>query len=54
MYKLTNSIIPSQPSNMVIRISDNAWIPFDPANSDYKAYLKWLEEGNTPEPAENL
>jgi len=27
-------------------------IPFDPANTDYQAYLKWLEEGNTPEAAE--
>lgn len=31
---------------------DNAFIPFDPANTDYQAYLKWLEEGNTPLPAE--
>jgi hypothetical protein len=27
-------------------------IPFDPANTDYQQYLKWLEEGNTPLPAE--
>jgi len=27
-------------------------IPFDPANTDYQAYLRWLEAGNTPEPAE--
>ena len=27
-------------------------IPFDPDNTDYQAYLRWLEEGNTPLPAE--
>ena len=32
---------------------DNKWaIPLDPDNTDYQAYLKWLEEGNTPEPTE--
>ena len=27
-------------------------IPFNPENTDYQAYLKWLEEGNTPLPAD--
>ena len=34
------------------RIADNAFIPFDPANTDYQAYLKWLDEGNEPLPAD--
>ena len=25
---------------------------FDPDNTDYQAYLKWISEGNTPEAAE--
>jgi len=36
----------------VLRLADNTFIPFDPANTDYQAYLRWLEAGNTPEPAE--
>lgn len=39
-------------SNMVIRLADNAFIPFDSANTDYVAYLAWLEEGNEPLPAD--
>ena len=35
----------------ILRIADNVWIPSDPANTDYQAYLAWLDEGNTPEPA---
>jgi len=51
MYKLANDTL-SGPAQCVKRLADNAFIPFDPANTDYQAYLKWLEEGNTPEPAE--
>jgi hypothetical protein len=39
-------------ANGIIRINDSASIPFDPANTDYQDYLKWVSEGNTPEPAD--
>lgn len=49
MYRL---IKPAMGGELVQRLSDNAFIPFDPANTDYQAYLKWVAEGNTPEPAD--
>ena len=49
MYKLYISFNGYQS---VIRLSDNTFIPFDPANTDYQQYLAWLAEGNTPQPAE--
>ena len=38
-------------SDCILRLADSAFIPPDPANTDYAAYLAWVEEGNTPEPA---
>jgi hypothetical protein len=41
-----------QPAQCIKRLSDNAFIPFDPANTDYQAYLEWLALGNEPLPAD--
>jgi hypothetical protein len=49
-YKLHNYM--GEPIS-VTRLRDGVSIPFDPANTDYQAYLKWLEEGNVPEPADD-
>ncbi len=51
MYKLINNFRTGQ-ADLVIRTTDGAFIPFDPANVDYQSYLTWVSEGNTPEPAD--
>jgi hypothetical protein len=52
MYKLLKNKDGSIDETGIIRVADKAWIPFDKANTDYRAYLAWLDEGNIPEPAE--
>jgi hypothetical protein len=50
MYKLQKNF-----QNEVVAVTivgQNISIPFDPANTDYVEYLAWLDEGNTPEPAD--
>ena len=46
MYRLTKD------EKVVCRLADNAFIPFDPANTDAQQFAKWLQAGNKPEPAE--
>ena len=50
-YKLLKDINGIE-SNVLRNNKDS--IPFDPDNTDYQAYLKWLEEGNTPLPADEV
>jgi hypothetical protein len=52
MYKLSPNFWDGSPTKSVIRLEDGACIPFSADNTDYQAYLKWLEEGNTPLPAD--
>jgi hypothetical protein len=51
MYKLLKNIT-GEPTS-VQRLSDMSCIPFNTDNTDYQKYLKWVAEGNTPEPADS-
>jgi hypothetical protein len=35
-------------------VGQNISIPINPDNTDYQAYLAWLEAGNTPLPADEV
>ena len=65
MYRLIVNFETKEQMNAVMRLIDNTFIPFDPANTDYQLYLKWLDgyakiggewvktsDGNTPLPAD--
>ena len=47
-YKLNNS------SYFITRLSDRACIPCDSNNSDYAEYLRWVESGGVPIPADPI
>ena len=52
MYKILSDLPDAGPRNMVLRVDDHSYIPFDSANTDYQEYLAWVAEGNEPLPAE--
>jgi hypothetical protein len=50
MYQQIKPMFADQSAQCIKRIADNAYIPLDPANTDYQEYLVWLAEGNEPLP----
>jgi hypothetical protein len=50
-YKLVNNRFGNLDS---IQRSDGWSIPIAPDNTDYQAYLKWVAEGNTPLPSDEV
>ena len=51
MYK-KYPLFDGEEPQCILRVADDTCIPFDLANTDYQEYLKWLDEGNEPEPAD--
>jgi hypothetical protein len=55
MYQQHKNLVTGEiEMQSIIRTTDGACIPFDPANTDYQAYLKWVEEGNEPLPPDEV
>ena len=57
MYKELNINFHGEQQKHIIRDNGNGnftSFPADPANTDYQAYLKWVAEGNTPLPPDEV
>jgi hypothetical protein len=52
MYKLYKTELGTEGATLTNEDGSTASFLFNPDNTDYQAYLKWLAEGNEPEPAE--
>jgi hypothetical protein len=52
MYKQYKNLDGSIVDGAIIRTTDGACIPFDPANTDAQQFAKWLQNGNVPDAAE--
>ena len=54
IYKLYRTLRSSEPdAAMTVGVEPQVSFIFDPANTDYQEYLKWVAEGNEPLPADS-
>ena len=51
-YKLIKNPITGATNEVIKRLDDSAFIPFNEQNRDYLEYLSWKAEGNEPEAAD--
>ena len=54
IYKLYKTFLNQDAAIKLNNDGSTVSFVFDPANTDYQEYLKWLEEGNTPLPADEV
>ena len=52
LYKLTGNDSLGEKIQAIVRTTDKASIPIDNNNQDYQAYLAWVADGNTADPAD--
>ena len=52
IYKFAKDLDGNNSNVLIEKNSITNYIPLDPANTDYQKYLEWVEEGNTPDPAD--
>lgn len=52
MYKILKDHLGNEYGVVIEKDGVRTSIPFDPANTDYQEYLKWITEGNQPLPAD--
>jgi len=51
MYKIVKNSFTGE-IDCIARLTDNAYIPLDEANTDYQAYLAWVADNDTAQQPE--